>query len=351
MWSYICWIVVVILFFHSYVVIDIIKKCKYKPEKIKTFWLWFAHVPIFGPIFYLSSGNYNNKEASSKEIFILIVLYALLIELATFPLRAISFMICSVVTFVLFFLFIIFVLKKYSSQIKGTYILLACLIGASILQLPIRITNFSGTLISLPDFLFHLLGIVLGYLFYKSGKVFRITILAFSLSSCLFLYFTGYDLWIHQLNYGTFTGIIDNDNKEYNLRFRTNSGDSLSLSDFKGKYLLLDCWNTYCGVCYKKMPEMQRLYDAYKGNDNIVISSMHSYMRDRNEDYNAGSEILKKEGFTFSCLEIDIKDPVLKEMGVNAYPTVLIFDKQSKLIFRGDIENAKKRIEKLLKED
>ena len=54
----------IIIFFHSLVVIDLIKKNKNTPGKIKTIWYWLSHIPVFGPIFYLSSSNYNNNLSS-----------------------------------------------------------------------------------------------------------------------------------------------------------------------------------------------------------------------------------------------------------------------------------------------
>ena len=355
-------LVVIVLFFHALVVIDIIKKNKSAQGKVKTLWILLSAIPIFGPIAYLSSANYNNKEASSKDIFFLIFLYALLIDLATMPLRGLrgfGTSACSVVTFILYFIFIYIVLKKYTYQLKGIYILLASLLGASILQLPLRVVHFSVTLGTLPDFLFHLLGIVMGYLFYKSNRFFRVITLVFSLACCLFLYFKGYEMWYNKLDFNTFTGTVADDGKVYNLTFQTNAGDTLSLTDFKSKYLLLDCWYTYCGFCYMAMPEVQKLYDTYKADERVAIMSMHNYLKNeekrtngrrKDEDYTTGLRILKENNYTFPCLAIDMDDPVIKKLGIKAYPTVLIFDRQSHLIFRGDIKDAAKRIEQLLKE-
>jgi len=191
----------------------------------------------------------------------------------------------------------------------------------------------------------------MGYLFFKSNRIIRINILVFSLLSCLFLYFKGYEMWINKLSFGSFTGKIEN-TQNYNLSIQTNSGDTLLLSDFRDKYLLLDCWYTYCGVCYQKMPKMQQLFDKFKQNPEVSICAMHCFMRKSNrnrssEDYTTGSEILGKEGFNYPCFSIEIDNPVLKELGVNVYPTVLIFDKQSNLIFRGTIENASSYIKRL----
>ncbi|MDR1102703.1 MAG: hypothetical protein LBL42_02995 [Tannerella sp.] len=66
------------------------------------------------------------------------------------------------------------------------------------------------------------------------------------------------------------------------------------------------------------------------------------------ENCSTGARILEEEGYKYPCLAIDMENPVLKELGVNSYPTVLLFDRDSKLIFRGSIETVKDYIEKIL---
>lgn len=45
--------------------------------------------------------------------------------------------------------------------------------------------------------------------------------------------------------------LLDKDNKEYHL------------SDFKGKYLLIDVWGAYCGPCKREMPYLKRIEKEY----------------------------------------------------------------------------------------
>jgi hypothetical protein len=66
------------------------------------------------------------------------------------------------------------------------------------------------------------------------------------------------------------------------------------------------------------------------------------------ESISAGNTILQEKGYTFPCLSIDIDNPVLQELGVNRYPTVLIFNKTSELIFKGNMENASQYIADIL---
>ncbi|GHU68320.1 hypothetical protein FACS189413_04920 [Bacteroidia bacterium] len=201
-----------------------------------------------------------------------------------------------------------------------------------------------GTLISLPDFLFHLFGIIMGYLFYKSNKTGKTIVLTFSLIGCFFIYFKGYDMWIHKLNFGTFSGKIEMVVTP-NFQFTDEKGEMCSISDFSGKYVVVDFWFTGCGICFKKFPKVQDLYDKYKDNPSISIFSMNAKIEQDTES--AAFETIQKRGYSFPVYRLNMKDSILMELGVNKYPTVLIFDKNGTAIFRGDIEKASDFINKL----
>ena len=49
------------------------------------------------------------------------------------------------------------------------------------------------------------------------------------------------------------------------------NGNPLSLSDFKGKYVMLDFWASWCVPCRKSNPHMIELYNKYKGKGFDVI--------------------------------------------------------------------------------
>ena len=43
----------------------------------------------------------------------------------------------------------------------------------------------------------------------------------------------------------------------------TTDGDLVSLSDLKGKVILLNFWGTWCGPCRMELPDFVKLYDKY----------------------------------------------------------------------------------------
>lgn len=45
--------------------------------------------------------------------------------------------------------------------------------------------------------------------------------------------------------------------------FQNQAGDSLSLRDFKGKYVYIDVWNSKCSPCFKEFPKMEELAEKF----------------------------------------------------------------------------------------
>jgi hypothetical protein len=49
-------------------------------------------------------------------------------------------------------------------------------------------------------------------------------------------------------------------------------GKSYSLHDFKGKFVYLDIWATWCGPCVGEIPAMEKLIEMFEGEDVAFIS-------------------------------------------------------------------------------
>ena len=49
------------------------------------------------------------------------------------------------------------------------------------------------------------------------------------------------------------------------------AGVSVSLSDFRGKYVLLDFWASWCGPCRAENPNVKKVYEKYKSKGLEII--------------------------------------------------------------------------------
>ena len=55
-------------------------------------------------------------------------------------------------------------------------------------------------------------------------------------------------------------------------------GKAYTVADFKGKYVYIDLWATWCGPCRREMPFLKQLEEEYKGR-NITFLSLSTDAR------------------------------------------------------------------------
>lgn len=114
------------------------------------------------------------------------------------------------------------------------------------------------------------------------------------------------------------------------------NGKNVSLSDFKGKYVFIDFWATWCGPCKAEIPSFKILIDDYKSR-NIVFISM-SVDKDK-----AAWEKYMKEGYTFDGQQVmldekpnwvQLHDPIKanKQYLVMYIPTFTLIDPQGNIV-------------------
>jgi len=239
--------------------------------------------------------------------------------------------------------------SHFSSKISDHKIAFSVVMSPLLLLCIPRFIDFNGSLISLPEQFFHLFGIFVGYSLFKIKTYFKWVILAVTSIACLFMYVKGYEMWLDKLNFGTYTGNIDNEEISTEILFKDTNNHVVDISKLKGKIVLLDFWNSKCGACFREFSQVQTMYDKYKTNANVKLYSVNSFFQDIDNDGDA-LQLIKERSFTFPVLIC--KDKVLlKSLDIIKYPTLLIINRKGVLVFRGDIEDADKKIEALLKEN
>ncbi len=274
------------------------------------------------------------------KIFLILFSISFILECLTGILRGYaSFQISSLSGFLLFLFLTLYSLRRYQNKISYFWIFCAVLLGLCIVQLPMRILSFENTLVSLPDFIFHISGILLGLLLFKARPGYSFLITGIWLMIFLFMFFRGYDIWLHKLNFGTFTGFVQEPAPYFTIP--VNDDQNLSNNSTRDKLIVLDFWHTGCGVCFEKFPVLQSKFDKYKNVKNIEFYAVDIHIK--RDSINQAKNMIKRLKYTFPVLVIN--DSSAKAFNVHCVPATLIIRNGKEIIYRGDIDGIDKIIE------
>lgn len=207
---------------------------------------------------------------------------------------------------------------------------------------------FRETLISFPDTLLKILATIISwFLFgYTKGSLLRIGGSIVIFSTALWSSFYGFNYWINFVNHKSFSGRFDQHiNNE--IIVQDSHGRFENLDSLYQNYILLDFWSKRCGVCYKMMPEFEKLYERFKDSKDVKIYSI--FCRNEDDRYNFGDSIVKSLGYSFPVVNIDYSEnpALMKELGIESFPQFLIIDRDKNIVYHGNLSLAEKFLENL----
>ncbi len=100
-------------------------------------------------------------------------------------------------------------------------------------------------------------------------------------------------------------------------------GKAWHLRELKGKVVLVNFWATWCPPCRKEMPDLEALYQEFKGKGLVVLAVS-------DEDRAKVEPFVAEKKYTFPVL-LDAGRKVSEQLRIEGIPKTFLYDRAGKL--------------------
>jgi thiol-disulfide isomerase/thioredoxin len=110
--------------------------------------------------------------------------------------------------------------------------------------------------------------------------------------------------------------------------FKDFEGKKRKLSDFRGKYVLIDIWGIWCPPCRRELPYLKAAYSKFqpRGLEILGLNTDTDYTI---ENINSS---MKKNGMNWTQAQFESIVSIIKAYRISSFPTTILIDPQGKIV-------------------
>jgi len=110
------------------------------------------------------------------------------------------------------------------------------------------------------------------------------------------------------------------------MAFTDGEGKTFTLSSLRGKVVFLNFWATWCPPCLAEMPSINKLYEQYKNDKDVVF-----IMVDADSNLAKAQKYMNNKSYKMPVYSVASNIP--ESLFKGALPTTIVFDKQGRLSY------------------
>ena len=134
---------------------------------------------------------------------------------------------------------------------------------------------------------------------------------------------------------GELATTVGNQAPDFKLVDLDNPGVTLTKASFKGNYLLLDFWGTWCGFCVAELPTTHKLYTTYTARGLEILSLAADKRPEDVVAFRKKPNMPMPWRHAFIGREEGKQDPIVKAYGIQGYPSLFLIGPDGKILAKG----------------
>lgn len=115
--------------------------------------------------------------------------------------------------------------------------------------------------------------------------------------------------------------------KERDYKLQDRNGKHSNMADLKDKVVFINFWATWCPPCIAEMPNINKLYQDYKDDEDVVF-----LMITLDDDFDKAKDFVDKRSLDFNIYRPRSRMP--KEFQSRGIPVTFVLDKQGEIAYK-----------------